>query len=220
MERYAGGEIIFDKPCDDIDTGALRRKDDVHAGGPRQLSEPRDLPFDFFAFLHHEVRQFVNNDHDERQFLQGGVFNGFKAFRQGSVRFLILVFADKSVVFRDVAHAERFKKLIALVHFIDSPKQRVARQIHIRHHGVHKVGQAVIHGKFHPFRVDQQHLHFMGLRLVEYAQNNGIEAHAFSRARRSRHEQMGHIVHFYADRRSENIFAEPQGQLGLRFRER
>ena len=26
LERYAGGEIIFDKPCDDIDTGALRRK--------------------------------------------------------------------------------------------------------------------------------------------------------------------------------------------------
>jgi hypothetical protein len=53
-------------------TGALRRQNQVDAGCPRLLCQAGNLLLDLLAGDHHQVSQFVDDDHD----MKGMVFSG------------------------------------------------------------------------------------------------------------------------------------------------
>ncbi len=66
-ERDARREVRLDGARDHVHARALRREHDVHARRARLLRQPRDAVLDVFALLHHQIREFVDDDHDVRQ---------------------------------------------------------------------------------------------------------------------------------------------------------
>ena len=70
LERDAGREIGLDRAGDDVDRGALRRHDEMDAGGARHLREALDRALDVLAGDHHEVGHFVDDDDDVGQFVE------------------------------------------------------------------------------------------------------------------------------------------------------
>ena len=66
LEGDAGREVRLDGTGDDVDRRALRGEHDVNAGGARHLRQTRDGIFDFMAGGHHEIGEFIDNDHDVR----------------------------------------------------------------------------------------------------------------------------------------------------------
>ena len=69
-KRDAGREVGLDGAGDDVDRRALRRRDDVDAGGAGHLGEALDGAFDVLAGDHHQVGHFVDDDDDEGQRLE------------------------------------------------------------------------------------------------------------------------------------------------------
>ena len=65
LEGDAGREVGLDRAGDDVDRGALRRHDDVDAGGARHLREALHRAFDVLAGDHHQVGHLVDDDDDE-----------------------------------------------------------------------------------------------------------------------------------------------------------
>ena len=70
LEADAGREIGLDRAGDDVDRRALRRHDDVDAGGARHLRQALDRAFDVLAGDQHQVGHFVDHDHDIGQRLR------------------------------------------------------------------------------------------------------------------------------------------------------
>ena len=66
-EGDAGRQIGLDDAGDDVDRGALRRHDQVDAGGAGLLGEPLDQELDLLAGGHHQVGELVDDDDDLRQ---------------------------------------------------------------------------------------------------------------------------------------------------------
>ena len=64
LERDAGREIGLDRAGDDVDRGALRRHDEMDAGGARHLRQALDRALDVLAGDHHQVGHFVDDDDD------------------------------------------------------------------------------------------------------------------------------------------------------------
>ena len=64
LEGDAGREVGLDRAGDDIDRGALRRHDQVDAGGARHLRQALDRAFDLLAGDHHQVGHLVDDDDD------------------------------------------------------------------------------------------------------------------------------------------------------------
>ena len=64
LEGDAGREIGLDRAGDDVDRRALRRHDQMDAGGARHLRQTLDRAFDLLAGDHHQVGHFVDDDHD------------------------------------------------------------------------------------------------------------------------------------------------------------
>ena len=66
-KRHARRHIGLDEAGDDVDRGALRRQDQVDADSARHLRQPGDGFFDVGLVEHHQVGQFVDDDHDVGQ---------------------------------------------------------------------------------------------------------------------------------------------------------
>ena len=64
LEGDAGREVRLDGAGDDVDRRALRRHDDVDAGGARHLGEALHRAFDVLAGDHHQVGHLVDDDDD------------------------------------------------------------------------------------------------------------------------------------------------------------
>ena len=70
LERDAGREIRLDRAGDDVDRGALRRHDEMDAGGARHLRQALDRAFDVLAGDHHQIGHLVDDDDDIGQLLE------------------------------------------------------------------------------------------------------------------------------------------------------
>ena len=67
LEGDARGDVGLDQPGDDVDRGPLRGQDQVDARGARLLRQARDQLLDLLADDHHQVGEFIDDHHDERQ---------------------------------------------------------------------------------------------------------------------------------------------------------
>ena len=85
----------------------------------------------------------------------------------------------------DVAHAERRHELITPLHFGDAPAQRIRRLLHVGDHRRQQVRDALVDRELEHLRIDHDHAHVLGRRLVHQAQHHGVDADRFARARRA-----------------------------------
>ena len=60
-ERHARRHVGLDETGDDVDRRALRREDEVDAGGPRELGDAHDRLLDVARGDHHEVGELVDD---------------------------------------------------------------------------------------------------------------------------------------------------------------
>ena len=115
LEADPGGEVGLDRAGDDVHRRALRRHDQVDAGGARHLGEALDAGLDLLARDHHQVGHLVHDDDDVGQRL-GREFLGLEdrlagvvveAGLDGALEHLALGqrLAHAAVVAFDVAHA-------------------------------------------------------------------------------------------------------------------
>ena len=164
LKADAGREIGLDRAGDDIDRRALRRHDQVDAGGPRHLRQALHRRLDLLAGDQHQIGHLVDDDDNQRQFagverlfledrLAGlGVEPGLHLARQALA--LLGRLAQPCVEPVDVAHAEPRHLLIAALHLAHRPFQREHRLFRVGDDRRQQMRDAVIDRQFQHLRVD------------------------------------------------------------------
>ena len=120
----------------------------MNASGARFLGEAGNLLLDGFAFGHHQVGQFVDNDHNHRQFFQRFGFVGIQTERieQGfACGFGIFDFLVETV---QIAYPGVREQAVAFFHFGHTPVQCLSRFAHIGNDGAEQVRNAVVNAQF------------------------------------------------------------------------
>ena len=212
LKRNARGDIGLDEAGNYIHTGALGGQNQVDAGRTRFLRQAGDQLFDFFAHHHHQVGQLVDHDHDMRQAFQRLGRFGREAEGVGDQLFARARFFDAGVVARQVAHAQFAHQAIAALHFAHAPVQAVRGLLHVGHNGRQQVRNAFVHAHFQHLGVDHEQAHFVSGGFVQQAQNHGVDAHRFARARGAGHQHVRHARQIHHNGRADDVFAQPHGQ--------
>ena len=96
------------------------------------------------------------------------------------------------VVAGDVAHADLGEQVVAPLHLLDRPRQRVGRLLGVGHHLGQQVGQAVVLAHLDPLGVDEDHAHLVGRRAHEDRGEDRVEAARLARAGGAGDEDVGH----------------------------
>ena len=180
LEGDAGREVRLDRAGDDVDRGALRRHDQVDAGGAGHLGEALDAGLDLLAGDHHQVGHLVDDDDDEGHRLRAGTSSVSKTGSPVSsskpvctVRVKASPRAERvlhaGVVAVDVAHAHLRHLAVALLHLGDHPLQRDDGLLRVGDDGGEQVRDAVVDGELEHLRVDHDQPALGGRELVEEA---------------------------------------------------
>ncbi len=177
LEAQTRRDVRLDQAGDHIHTGPLRCEDQVNAGGTCLLRQPGDQFFDFLADHHHQVGQFVDDDHDIGQtFQRFGLFR-CEAERVAQRLATLLGLVDLLVVAAEVAHAQLAEQFVAAVHLADTPVQRVGRLLHVGDHRRQQVRDAFVDAHLEHLRVYQDQAHVARFGLVEQAQDHRVDAY-------------------------------------------
>ena len=119
---------------------------------------------------------------------------------------------DVLVIDFEISYAARRELLVSRFHLIDSPLQRVLRNLGLGDDRHQQMRNVLIQSKLKPFRVDQDHLDLIGPRAKEQGKNHCVNGYALSRARRTRRQQVRHFLEIRDDDFSRNVFSQRQRQ--------
>ena len=103
-------------------------------------------------------------------------------------------------------------ELVAPLHLGHAPAQGVGRLLHVGDHRRQQVRNALVHRKLQHLRIDHDHAHVLGRRLVDQAQHHGIDADRFAGAGRAGDQQVRHAREIGDDGHAADILAERQRQ--------
>ena len=132
----------------------------MNACRARQLRQTADALFDFLLAGHHQIRQFVDDNHDARH------------------RLFVLI--QRFVVAVDGADAFFLELVVAVHHFPNCPRQRAARLVRVGHHRNQQVRNAVVALQFNHLRVNENHADFLGRTAVQKRIDDCVDAHGFA----------------------------------------
>ena len=215
MERDAGRDVGLNQACDHVYRWALGCQNQVYACGTGFLRQAGNLLLHFFAFHHHQIGQFINDDHDVRQFFQGFWFIGREAewVEQRFVGFTSgLYFVIKAC---QLAHAHVCEQAVATLHFGHAPIEGIGSLLHVGHDRREQMGDTFIYRQFQHFRVYHDEAHFFGRGLVEHGQNHGIDGNRFARTRGACHQNVGHFAQISHHGHACNVFAHGKREFGF-----
>ena len=128
----------------------------------------------------------------------------FALFRVGNLR----------VIAGQVAHAHLAHQLVAALHLVHGPVQRVASLAHVRHHGRQQVRNAFVDGHFQHLRIDQDQAHVERVGFVQQRQDGGVDAHGFTGTGGTGHQQVRHLGKIRHDGLAGDILAQRNRQAG------
>ena len=189
---YFGRHIGLEQAGNYFLGGALGRQNQVDPGGPAHLGQPHQGMFHFGPADHHQVGQFVHNQHDEGQ----GVFG-------------------LGVVAGNVAGVDFRHLLVAAVHFPHQAFQHGADFIHIGDDRQDQMGDAVERRQFHLLGVNHQHPQLVGRLGHQERGDDGVDADAFAAAggAGNHHVRQGGQIHSH--RLAAGVGAQGNGQAAL-----
>ena len=225
LEADARRQVRLDDAGDDIDRGALRRHDQMDAGGAALLRQPLDQHFDFLAHGDHQIGQLVDDQHDQRQrfviellflveLLAGfGVEAGLYAAAERLA--LLDRLADLLVEAGDIARIDRRHHPVAPLHLLDRPFECAHRFVRLGHHRAEQVGDVVIAFQLEHLGVDQDQPAFVGREAIEQRQQDGVQSDRLARTGGARDQQMRHGRQIGDDRFACDILAEDHRQAAL-----
>src|SRR5207237_7079972 len=110
------GDVGLDDAGDYVDRRALRGNDQVDADGAGHLGDAADRILHIARRHHHQVVELVDDDDDERQALELDVAAGLG---------LQLTAVVGGVVTGDVASADLGEQVVAALHLVHGPVERV-----------------------------------------------------------------------------------------------
>ena len=219
------GKLALIVPVMTSTRGALRRHDDVDAGGARHLRETLHGGFDFLAGRDHQIGHLVDDDDDvghrlERQLarfvdrLAGG---GVEARMHGALEALAALqrVADAIVVAGDVAHAELGHAAIAILHLAHGPFERDDGFLRIGDDRVQQVRDALVDAELQHLRVDHDEAALVRRVAVEQRQDHGVDADRLARAGGAGDEQVRHLGEVGGEGVAFDGLAERERQIAL-----
>ncbi|CWP54570.1 Uncharacterised protein [Neisseria meningitidis] len=217
LERDTRRDVRLNQTRDDIDTGALCGKDKMDACRAGFLGEAGNQFFDFLACRHHQVGKLINHDHDKRQFFQRFGIVGREAERVADFLPPCCGFGDFLIETRKIAHAHKAHQAVAFFHFVNTPVQRVCRQLHIGNDRGEQVRDAFVNAQFQHFRIDHNHTHVFRRGFEKHRQNHRVDTHRFARTGRAGNQQMRRFSQVGYDGLSGDVLTERERQLGFGF---
>ena len=122
---------------------------------------------------------------------------------------------DPGIVGHDVARSRVGKQLVAPLHLVDRPLQRVGRLTHVRHDRQQHVRDPVEGLQLDDFGVDHEQPQVLGRAAVQQAHEHHVEADALACAGGACHEHVRHRGEIRVERRTDDVAAEHHGQRGL-----
>ena len=149
----------------------------MDAGSTGFLGEAGNQFFNFLTCGHHQVGELVDHHHDKRQFFQRFGIIGGEAERIGDFAAVCGGFGNGLVETGQVAYAQMAHQAVAFFHFVDTPVERVRRQLHIGNDRREQVRDALVNAQFQHFRVNHNHAYVFGRRFKQHRQNHGVDAH-------------------------------------------
>jgi hypothetical protein len=162
----------------------LRREDQVDAHGARHLGQSRDRLLDLVARHHHQVRELVDHDHDERQ----------RSRRVALERRVLHLqhLPHVAVELVDVPHAERRQRLVALLHLVHGPPERIRRLLRVHHDRRQEVRDALVHAQLESLRIDHDQSDIVRRGPEEDAGEHRVQPDGFPCAGRACDEEVRH----------------------------
>ena len=222
LKADPGREIRLDRAGDHIDRRALRRHDDVDAGGARHLRQTLDRRLDVLAGDQHQIGHLVDDDDDQRQFagveglrledrlaglgIEAGLHLADQAFALGRR------FGEPGVEPVDVAHAELRHLAIAVLHLAHRPFQRQNGLARIGDDRREQMRDAVIDRQLQHFRIDHDEFAAVGRHPVQDRQDHRVDADRLARPGGAGDQQMRHPGEVGQHRLAGNVLAEDQGE--------
>ena len=159
--------------------------DEVDADGPGHLGDAADRLLDVAGRHHHEVVELVDHDEDERQALVAPVSRpGLGPWQVAPV--------EGGVVAGDVAEADLGQQVVAALHLLHRPRQRVGRLLRVGDDLGEQVGQPVVLAHLDPLRVDEDHAHLVGRGAHQDRRDERVDAARLAGAGGAGDEQVGH----------------------------
>src|SRR5690606_26405745 len=156
LEGDARREIRLDRAGDHVDRRALRRHDDMDAGGARHLGQTLDSAFDVLAGHHHQVGHLVDDHHDVRHRLEverfalvdrlAGIPVEADLDGAGDLLALLQRLADALVEAVDVAYADLGHLAVTVLHLAHGPFQGHDGLLRVGDDRRQQMGNAVIDG--------------------------------------------------------------------------
>ena len=177
----------------------------MDADRPRLLGDARDRILDVTGGHHHQVVELVDDDDDERQAFVLGI-----AVRLG----LDLTTVERGVVAGDVAEADLGQDVVAAVHLLHGPGERVGRLLGVGDRLGQQVREPLVLAHLDLLRVDQDEAHLVGGAAHQQRRDDAVEAARLAGAggagdqqvrRRGEVEEHGTAGDVLADRDIERI---------------
>ena len=174
-ERHAGRNVGLDHAGDHVHAGPLRGDDEVDPHRTRLLRNPGDALFDIASGHHHQVVELVDDDDD--------VLHPLRAFRRLTIRSnlgaglgLQLAAIEGGVVAGDVAEPDLEQHVVAAVHLLACPLQRVGRLLRVGDRLGEQVGQLVVLAHLNLLGIDQDQLHLVRRGAHQQRRDDAVDA--------------------------------------------
>ena len=145
----------------------------MDAGGSGHLCNPHQRALHLIRRHHHNIRQFVNDDDDVRQY----------AFARSPAI---------GVVGFDVTRADLFQFFVATIHLHGGPLQNAYHLLDIGHHFTDQMGNTVVAGQFNALGVNHYKAELVGRIMKKEGTDDGVDADGFTRPRGAGDEQVRH----------------------------
>ena len=111
-----------------------------------------------------------------------------------------------------IAHALLAHQLVAALHLVDAPVQRVGRLLHVGHDRRQQMRNAFVDAHFQHLRVDHDQAHIARLGLVEQAQDHRVDADRLAGTGGAGHQAMRHLGQVGHHRCADDVLAQGHGQ--------
>src|SRR5690606_8046426 len=204
-------EIRFDGAGDNVHRRTLGGYDQMNANGPGQLRQAGDGGFNFLSGGHHQIREFIDHQHDIGQKTMSSV--GVQPTGN-----------EFPVVFLDVAYPGILQQLVAVIHFNTQGIERIDYQARIGDDGLAfpgELGQVMplyfpVQGQLHFFGVDHHEFQFGRVFLVKKGNQERVDSHRFTLTCGARHKHVRHLCQVYHVDFVRDVFTQGDGEFHLR----
>ena len=140
------------------------------------LGQPNNMVLHVLTSCHHQVSDFICNDHNERESPRNSLPFLLRLRLQAFHQLLF----GQLVIATDMTHTGTGQQAVTFFHFFNGPGQDRFSLLHFGNDRMHKMRQSPIARQFDHFRIDHQHPNFIRTTSHQDRTDNGIQAHTFT----------------------------------------